>query len=241
MEDKNSNLDILAFGAHPDDVEFACGGLLLKAKKLKLKTGIVDLTLGELGDNGTVEERLKEAKEAANFLGCAFRENLNLGDNKVKDTDENRKKVVEVIRKHRPKMVLAPYWSDRHPDHEATGILVKKAVFSAGVTKYQTNQPAFRPKYLFFYMLWEEFKPSVVLDITSEWEDKVKALLIHKSQFKLEPGRIKTIDNQERTLKFWEARARNYGFWIGKDFGEPYLSIWPLGTEDLFNFLPNLF
>lgn len=234
-------VDVLAFGPHPDDVEFGCGGLLKKVSKLGHSTAVVDMSLAELSTNGTVELRLKEAENARKILGVKYRENLKLPNNFFSNSKEVQDKLIRTIRKYRPKLVLLPYYFDRHPDHENGSNLIRNALFTSGLVKYETQQNKHRPTHVLFYMLWNEFKPSLIVDITQEWSEKLKAILAYKSQFNPKIGRAKTIDNEKRTLKFIEARARVYGFSINKDYGEPFLSINPIGTENPLNILPNFF
>lgn len=238
---KQHEVDILAFGAHPDDVEFGCGGLLVKAAKSGLATGIVDLSLAELSTNGTVEIRKKEAEKAREILGVSVRENLEVPNNFFFNSRELQDTLIRTLRKYRPRMVLLPYFVDRHPDHEETPKLVKQAIFTAGLVKYKTDREPHRPEYVLHYMLWHEFEPTVVFDITEEWEAKKKALLAYESQFVASEGSKKTIDNDEETVRYWESRARAYGFRIGKPFGEPYWSYQPVGLQEPFGILPNVF
>ena len=234
-------VDILAFGPHPDDIEFGCGGLLTKAKNQGLTSGIIDMSLAELSTNGTVSQRIKEAEEARKVLGSKYRENLKLPNNFFSNTKEAQDKVIRVIRKYRPEMVLIPYYFDRHPDHENAAKIIRDSLFTSGLIQYKTGQNPHRPNRVLFYMLWYEFTPSLIVDISEEWEAKIKALLAYKSQFRRGKGKRETIDNDVNTMKFIEARARNYGFMINRTFGEPYLSINPLGIESPLNFLPNFF
>lgn len=234
-------LDILALGAHPDDVEFGCGGLLIKASRAGQRVGVIDLTRAELSTNGDVETRKLEAAEAGRIMGLEVRENLEMEDGFVFNSRENQEKIVEAIRKYRPKMVLFPYFSDRHPDHENTGRLIKQALFLSGLKKFETKSEKYRPPYALMYMMWNEFTPSVVFDIKSEWEDKKRAMFAYKSQFALRAGDEKTIDNKGDAEQFAETRARSYGFYIDSALGEPYLSAYPIGLEEPFGFRPNNF
>jgi len=240
-EDNNIGVDILAFGAHPDDVEFGCGGLLIKASRAGQRTAIIDLTRAELSTNGDIITRQAEAEAAGKIIGVTERKNLEMEDGFVFNSKENQKRIVEVIRKYRPRMVLFPYFSDRHPDHENTGRLIKQALFLSGLKKFVTNYEPYRPSYTLMYMMWNEFVPSVVFDIEREWEDKKKAMFVYKSQFVFRAGSEKTIDNKGDAERFAEARARGYGFYINAQFGEPYLSAYPIGFDKLFDFKPNNF
>ncbi len=232
---------VLAIGAHPDDVEFGCGGLMKKFAKKGYKTAIVDMSQAELSSNGTVDERMKEAGDSREILGAAYRENLKIPNNFFFNTKEYQDKLVYAVRKYQPEMILAPYFFDRHPDHENASKLIRDTLFTAGLRMYKSEFEKHRPIYVLFYMMWYEFQPSLVVDISDELDDKINSLLAYKSQFDLAPGRVKTIDNEDATLKYVEARARTYGFPIQRKYGEPYLSINNLGVDDPFSVLPNFF
>jgi bacillithiol biosynthesis deacetylase BshB1 len=236
-----STVDVLAFGAHPDDVEFACGGLLIKLACLGYTTAVVDMTQSELSTNGAVPLRMEEAERARQILGAQCRENLGLPDGFLSNSKAVQDQLIRTIRKYRPEMVVLPYYFDRHPDHEETPKLIRQALFTAGLVKYETGQQPHRPKYVFFYMLWYEFQPSLIVDITDVWERKRDALLAYRSQFANGSGALRTIDNNDDTLAYFEARARNYGFAISRRFGEPYFSISPLGVSNPFELVPNFF
>ena len=232
-------IDILAFGAHPDDVEAGCAGFLLKAKKAGQTIGIVDLSLAELSTNGTTKQRLKEAKAAAGVMGASFRENLKLANNFFFNSKKVQEKIIKVIRKYRPEIVLLPYHIDRHPDHQETPKLVWQALFTSGLSMFKTDLPPHRPKYVFFYRLWYDFSPTFLLDISDVYEEKEKTILCYKSQFVKNKHRKTTRDNEESFLEYWRARHRTYGYDIGVKYAETYLSLTPLGLKDLNAVLPN--
>lgn len=236
---KFPKLDILAFGAHPDDVEAGCAGLLIKAVHGGKKVGIVDLSLAELSSNGTVQLRVKEALRAAKIIGTEVRENLELPNNFFTNGRLVQEKIIEMVRKYRPEIVLLPYHTDRHPDHEETPRLVWPALFTSGLTRFKTNYPAHRPKYVFSYRLWYDFAPSFILDISEEFEKKIKSLLAYKSQFAINGDSVSTKDNEPNFMEYWRARHRNYGYEIGVEYGEPYLSLTPIGLKDMASVLPN--
>jgi len=224
------NLDVLVFGAHPDDAELSMGGTIAKLTSHGLKVGLIDFTKGELGTRGTSETRQKEAFHAAIALKIANRENLNMPDGEVSATKENIMKVVLAIRKFRPKIIFAPYKNDRHPDHVHASDLVKQAYFFSGVQKIKTfnkekAQDAYRPKKLFYYMQTYTFDPSFIVDISSTFELKMKAVRAYATQFfdpkSKEP---ETFISSPEFIKFIEARAEFYGFKIGKKYGEPFYS-----------------
>ncbi len=222
------NLNVLVFAAHPDDAELAMGGTIAKLTANGSKVGIVDLTRGELGTRGTPELRQKEAFQAALALKTTARENLNVSDGFIDSSKENLIKVITEIRKYKPKIIFAPYFNDRHPDHVATSKLLKRAMFLTGLEKIETfdnevKQDAYRPDKLFYFMQAYTFIPTFIVDITDFLETKMKAVKCYSSQFynpkSTEP---ETFISRPIFLDYIEARAKNYGFEIGKKFGEPF-------------------
>lgn len=221
-------LDVLVFAAHPDDAELSMGGTIAKLTDKDLKVGVVDLSKGELGTRGSAEIRREEAKNAGQILNLAHRENLGFKDGSLKFNDDYLKKIISRIRKHQPKIIFAPYFNDRHPDHIGTSQLVKEAMFFSGLSKIATEDnnrilSPFRPQKLFYYMQTYEFKPTFIVDISDYFETKMKAVFAYDTQFhnpnSLEP---ETFISSPNFLKFIEARAKYFGFKIGKDFGEAF-------------------
>jgi len=145
-------IDVLAFGPHPDDVEMGCGGTLIKLKKSGYSIGIIDLSGGEMGTRGTEKIRAREAAEAARILDVNFRENLNLGDSRIWNNDENRKKIVHVIRTHRPRIIFAAFWLDDHPDHVQSSFLIKDAFYMSGLKNVSSEKKSYKPKEIIYYM-----------------------------------------------------------------------------------------
>ena len=237
-------LDVLFMGAHPDDVELGCGGTVHKLVKKGYKVGIADLTRGELGTRGTEEIRAQEAKDAAEILGVAVRDNCGISDGHIEINRENKIKVIEMIRKYAPDLMIIPYWSDRHPDHANASKLIKECIYYAGTEKWPVNTPtsvlpAHRPKNYFYYMLAEPFEPNIIVDITEEKEVRIKAFQAFKSQFHV-PGHV---SNEKETWiskpEFAEsltARIGFYGFLIGTRYAEPFFSEKPLRIDDLMMF-----
>lgn len=222
-------IDVLAFAAHPDDAELSMGGTIAKLSKNGFRIGIIDLTRGELGTRGTPEMRQKEAFQAAIILKSALRENLNIPDGQIQLNKENLLKVIMVLRRYRPKIVFAPYFNDRHPDHIHASHLVKEAVFSSGLMKIKTfdrevAQESYRPKKIFYYMQSYTFEPTFIMDISDTFEDKMKGVRAYKSQF-FDPKseEPETFISQPEFMNYIESRAQFYGFQIGKKFGEPFL------------------
>ena len=181
-------LDILAIAAHRDDVEQTCGGTLLRMKALGLRTGILDLTRGEAGTRGTVEERAAEAAEAARILKVDTREALDIPDGRVENTYENRIKIAAVLRRLRPRVVILPYWTGRHPDHYAASTLGYEACFLSGLARVETGEPPFRPFKIVYASLYTDVRPSFVVDITPFIEERYQALLAYRSQYADQPA-----------------------------------------------------
>ena len=181
-------IDILAIGIHPDDVELSCSGTIAKHIALGKKVGILDLTLGELGTRGNAELRTKEANEAAIILGVSFRTQLNLKDCFFENNEENQKKIIEIIRKHQPEIILCNAISDRHPDHGRASKLVSDSSFYSGLIKIETHsdnkiQKAWRPKAVYHYIQDQYIHPDFVIDISDFIDIKHKAIMAYSSQF----------------------------------------------------------
>lgn len=232
------SLDILAIAAHPDDAELGCGGSLLLAARKGLSVVIADLSKSEMSSRGTVESRQEEARNAAHILGLKERRNLGFPDSQIdSDSSDQLSALIQLIRETRPRIVLAPYWEDRHPDHVATGRLVKKACFSAGLAKVGDGEP-YRPTRLYSYMLSYPFTPSFVLDISSVWDRKMEAILAYQSQFQSSEDGIATAISEPGFLKLVEARAIWFGAMIGAAYGEPYHMPGPVPVYELLDTLP---
>ncbi len=223
-------IDALVFGAHPDDAELAMGGTISVLTKKGFKVGIIDLSKGELGTRGSAELRQKEAFQAAIILKSALRENLSINDGDIQNNRENLLKVIMSIRRYRPKIIFAPYFNDRHPDHINTSLLIKSAMFYCGLPKIKTFdkeilQQAFRPSKLFYYMQTYTFEPSFIVDISETFEDKMNAVYAYASQFynpkSTEP---ETFISNPQFIEFIKSRAQFFGFKIGKKYGEAFFT-----------------
>ncbi len=223
-------LDALVFGAHPDDAELSIGGTIAKLTKNGIKVGVIDMTQGEMGTRGTIETRYAEAEEASKILSLTLRENLKLPDGQIKQKDEYVKKVVEKIRQYQPTIIFAPYFVDRHPDHEGAGRIVKEAMFCSGLHKYVTEftgkiQEAYRPKKLYYFMQTYEFKPTMIIDISDTFETKMESVKAYSTQFyNPNSNEPETFISQKDFLEYLAARAKVHGFSIQKEYGEPLLS-----------------
>lgn len=217
-------VDVLAFGPHPDDVELFCGGTLLRLADLGHSTGVVDLTRGERASLGTPEERAKETEAASRLLGLRFRENLGLPDAGLDaGSAVQLAKVVEVVRRRRPELVLIPWVEERHPDHVAAAGLLARAVFYAGVRKVETEPPSerFVPRQVLHYQMRHRMPPSFVVDTSAAAARKLAAIACYSSQLTRRPGDDPTLVSSSRAVDAVEARDRYYGSMIGTSHGEP--------------------
>ncbi len=234
-------LDILAIGAHPDDIELCCSGTIARAAEEGRATGILDLTRGELGTRGSRATRAKEARAAAAILGVRARENLGLRDGNIEVNRTNRLKLVQAIRHYRPEILLIPYSRERHPDHVHAHQLCREAAFYAGLRRLLTKrggraQEPWRPRSVFQFMQWHEFTPSFLVDISSVYDKRMKSILAYGSQFYNPRSKDpETFLSQKPFLDFVESRARHYGGRIGVAFAEPFYSEEMLGLHSLFD------
>ncbi len=223
-------LDVLAFGVHPDDVELSCAGVLLVEKKNGKKTGIIDLTRGELGTRGTAETRKTEAADAAKILGVEIRENLEMADGFLQNDEAHQRRIITAIRAYQPEIILCNAPEDRHPDHGRSSKLVADAAFLAGLRKIETEsngelQEAWRPKYVFRYIQDRMLQPDFVIDITDVFEQKIEAIKAYKTQFHYsgtnEPQTyISTPDFLDSVIY----RHKWFGKMIGVKFAEGFIS-----------------
>jgi len=230
-------LDILAFGAHPEDVEISAGGTLCAEAAKGKSVGIVDLTLGEMGTRGTPEIRLKEAKQAADIIGCKMRSNLELPDCFFEINYETTLKVIDIIRKYKPDIVLINAPHDRHPDHGRASKLVLEACFLSGLTKVISNDNSlkpWRPLNIYHYMQFYQHKPDFIYDITGFMDKKLACIKAHKSQFwDPESNEPETLIASKHFYDNLAARASEYGLQSGFSFGEPFIAARILGVKDL--------
>ncbi|MCB0279614.1 MAG: bacillithiol biosynthesis deacetylase BshB1 [Calditrichaeota bacterium] len=218
-------LDVLAIAAHPDDVEISAAGTLLTLKSQGYKVGIIDLTEGELSSNGTVEIRRKETLAANKILGLDFRKNLGLADGFFADNDENRMLLINEIREHQPKIIIAPELTERHPDHERCARLVKEANFQAGLKMIETKLPHHRATKVYYATYNYDVNPTVIFDISQFWEKKLEAIKSYSSQFNSTSGnQEKTYISRPEFIEFLEAKARYFGEKAGVRYGEAYFT-----------------
>jgi N-acetylglucosamine malate deacetylase 1 len=216
-------LDILAIAAHRDDVEQTCGGTLLRAARQGERTGILDLTQGEMGTRGTAEDRAREAADAATILGVNWRKALDIPDGRVENTWENRLKVASVIRETRPRVVILPYWKGRHPDHYTCSILGYEACFLAGLKKLEITGEPHRPFKIIYATLYYDIRPTFVVDISSHFEEKFASILAYKSQFSDQEAGKDLFPAHKEIRARVESMARFYGALGGVTYGEPFI------------------
>lgn len=236
-----NKLDVLAFGAHPDDVELGAGATMAKLRAAGKRTGIVDLTEGELGTRGTSATRKAEAAEAATILGLSARVNLGLADGFFEDSNENRIKVIEQIRHFQPDILLINAPSDRHPDHGRASALLQTAQFLSGLRRITTTfngveQAPWRPRLVLKYIQFLPLEPQVIVDVTGFIDLKVKSCLAYKTQFfnpdSPEPATAISSANFLESITY---RSRDWGRIIGTEAGEAFLMERTPGVDDLFD------
>jgi N-acetylglucosamine malate deacetylase 1 len=215
--------EVLAIAAHRDDVEQTCGGTLLKLRAQGLRTAILDLTRGEAGTRGSAAERKKEAAAAAEILGVTWREALDIPDSRVENTYESRVKIVDVLRRVRPRVVILPYWTGRHPDHYTASTLGYEACFLSGLGKLETGAPAHRPFKIVYASLYADVRPSFVVDISPFIEDRHRALMAYISQYAKQAAGSGLFVSGEEIRERTFAEARHYGSLGGVRYAEPFV------------------
>jgi N-acetylglucosamine malate deacetylase 1 len=228
-------LDLLAIAAHPDDVELSCGGTLIKMAQRGYKTGILDLTAGEMGTRGTPELRAREAAKAAKLLGVSWRGTLGVPDSDVQPTREHKLRLAAIVRQYRPRTVILPYWQARHPDHYNASTLGYEGCFLAGLKALPLEGESYRPFKILYSTVYAEVRPTFVVDITAQFERRRKAILAFASQFRPAKGAGKSdvflaIDRLEDDMN---QLARHFGQMIGVRFGEPFLTKELMQVEDV--------
>jgi bacillithiol biosynthesis deacetylase BshB1 len=228
-------VDLLAIAAHPDDVELTCGGTLFKSAKQGYKTGILDLTAGEMGTRGSSQIRAKEAAAAAKILKVSWRGTLGVPDSDVQPSREYKLAVARIIRQLRPKTVILPYWEARHPDHYHASTLAYEGCFLAGLKQLPLEGEPFRPFKILYCTSFEGMPPTFVVDITEHYETRRRAILAYASQFRPAKSERKqpvflAIDELDSRM---DLLARHYGSLIGVKYGEPFLQKEAMQVEDV--------
>lgn len=227
-------VDLLVFGPHPDDIEIGVGGSVAKHAALGWRVGLCDLTAGEMGSNGTAEERLAEAEEARVVLGAAWRTNLRLPDRAFGADPQHMRAAAEVIRQARPTRVLVPYWSDRHPDHGAASRMLTEAVFNSGLRRYAAGGEPWKPDTVSYYFINDSVAPSYVIDVSAQYGTKRRALACHATQFTTAAtGAVATRLTSPRFRQLIESRDAQFGALAGVEFAEGFVMRDPLVLPDL--------
>lgn len=233
-------LDVLAIGAHPDDVELGCSGVLIKEIRRGKKAGIIDLTQGELGTRGTIETRYQEASEAARIIGLHARENLKMRDGFFVNDEAHQLQLIAAIRKYQPEIVIGNILDDRHPDHGKAGKLIYDACFLSGLKQVKTNdengveQEKWRPKHLLHYIQDRFYEPDLIIDISDVWEQRMQAILAYKTQFhNTQSDEPQTYISSPQFMDAIVGRARDLGKRIGVQFAEGFLSKKSIGINNL--------
>jgi N-acetylglucosamine malate deacetylase 1 len=241
-------LDILAIGVHPDDVELGCSGTLINEIKQGKKTGILDLTQGELGTRGTIETRYTEAANAAIIMGVQVRENLKMRDGFFKNDEEHQLKVIAAIRKYQPDIVIGNILSDRHPDHGRAGKLIADSCFLSGLSKINTTdengqaQARWRPSYVFQYIQDWFHEPDLLIDISDVFEQRMKAIQAYNTQFHsaaATTGEPQTYISTPGFLESIIARARMFGKRIGVNYAEGFTCEKKIGLRNFDALIQN--
>jgi bacillithiol biosynthesis deacetylase BshB1 len=227
-------VDILTIAAHPDDVELTCSGTLIRMVAQGYSVGILDLTQGEMGTRGTPEIRAAEAEAAAKVIGARFRERMNLGDSRLTPSIENRLAVAERIRMARPKTIILPYWEGRHPDHYTAATIGYEASYAAGLKQLPISGSPHRPKKILYASMYWEVKPSFLVDVTSQFQQKLQAINCFASQF---AGDLKDITELYpawgRLLDRVTTQCKYYGHLMGVDYAEPFVVKEVMAVEDI--------
>lgn len=231
-----SPVDLLAIGPHPDDIEIGIGGIVAKQAALGHVVGLCDLTAGEMGSNGTVDERLAEAEAARHALGAVWRVNLRLPDRAIGTSPDHQRAVASLVRSARPKVVAIPYWTDRHPDHVAASHLLTEGVFSAGLRRYTAEGEAWKPESVCYYFINDMAVPSFVVDVSDHYETKRRALACHVTQFQpSQPGAVATRLTSVRFRQLVESRDAQFGAVAGVAFAEGIVVKEPLVRAHLLD------
>ena len=226
-------VDILALAAHPDDVEQTCGGTLIRMAEKGYRTGIVDLTAGEMGTRGTPEQRIEESKQAALEMLVAERHNLRLPDAKFENNFATKEKIAAKIRELRPRVVILPYWEARHPDHSRASQGAAEACFLAGLRKLDAPGEPHRPEKILYSSSSADVRPSFVVDISAQLERRMRALFCYRSQYGAQAEGAALFPEQEEAAERLRAAARHYGMLIHARYGEPFVVKEMLRVEDI--------
>ena len=229
-------IDILVFGAHPDDVELGCGGTVIKLISQGKKIAIIDLTKGELGTRGTPQTRKEECKNATKILGVEMRENMDFKDGFFENDEKHKLVLIKKIREYCPEIVIANAPSDRHPDHGRASQIVLDACFLSGLEKVETKQKIWRPKAIYHYIQFNNLKPDLVVDISSQMDKKLEAVTAYKTQFyDAESKEKETIISKKGFLKSVKYRAQDLGRLSNCEYAEGFIAHQILKVDSFFD------
>ena len=230
----NEQVHVLFISAHPDDTELSCGGTIVKMAGQGLRVGLIDLTRGEMGTRGTPKQRDREAQKSARILGALFRLSLDFGDGGLRHTRDEELQLIELVRRHRPRVIFSPYPDERHPDHARAGRLITDASFYAGLRALETGLTAHRPQVIAYYLQNYMLPPSFIIDVSAAWKTKMRAVAAFQSQFhnpkSKEPA---TFISSRKFLDMIEARGKHFGALIGAEYGEAFVTKQPPKIEDV--------
>jgi bacillithiol biosynthesis deacetylase BshB1 len=227
-------VDVLVFGPHSDDIELGLGGTIARHAAAGHRVGLCDLTRAELSSNGTPDERMVEAGEAGKVLGAAWRENLGWPDGGIEGTPAQIRMAVDLIRRARPRVIAIPYWQDRHPDHVDASHVLRKAIFSSGLRRYETAAEAWRPDWVCHYFINDSAMPSFVVDVSAVYEQKRGALACYRSQFAGGAQAVPTRLNTPAFRQLIESRDAQFGALAGVAFAEGVVVREPIVRPGLF-------
>ncbi len=227
------SLDILAIAAHPDDVEQTCGGTLIRMAEAGYRTGVLDLTAGDMGTRGTPEERIQESEAAGRIMLLSWRGNLRMPDARLENTLATRLHIAAEIRRLRPRVLILPYWEARHPDHYRTGEIAFEASFLAGLKKLDPETPPHRPFKVIYSSVYANVTPGFVVDISAQFERRMDALLSYRSQYGAATAGSELFPNEREIRERLGAVARFYGNLIGAKYGEPFVVKEAMRVDDV--------
>ena len=232
-------VDLLVFGPHPDDIEIGLGGTVARHAALGFRVGLCDLTAGEMGSNGTIDERLAEAEAAREVLGARWRVNLRWPDRRIGSDPAHGRSAAALIRETRPRTIAMPYWSDRHPDHVAASRTLSDAVFDAGLRRFDAGGDAWRPEWVCYYFINDSAPPSFVVDVSDHYDTKRRALACHRSQFTAStPGAVTTRLTASTFNQLIASRDAQFGALTGVRYAEGLVVRDPLVRDTLFRTSP---
>ncbi len=233
------SIDLLVFGPHPDDIELGLGGTIARHTSAGQTVGLCDLTEAELSSNGTRDQRLAEAADAARVLGAAWRENLGWADGGIADSPDMIRSAVDIIRRHKPRAIAVPYWDDRHPDHEAASRVLRVSAFRSGLRRYTTEADPWRPDWICYYFINDSAAPSFVVDVSAHYQRKREALDCYRSQFApADAGAVATRLTASTFRQLIESRDAQFGALAGVAFAEGIVVREPIQRSGLLKQLP---